>query len=102
MTLEDFQVSLQGDTPPPELGPALAGLWWDAKGNWQRAHESAQLDESPAGSWVHGYLHRKEAEIFNAEYWYKRAGKVPAQGTLEREWLEIVESLLREKQAASR
>lgn len=41
---------------------ALAGLWWDAKGDWTRAHESAQQDESRDGSWVHAYLHRKEGD----------------------------------------
>jgi hypothetical protein len=94
MTLKDFQDSLHGDTPPPSLGFALTALWWDGKGNWQQAHESAQQDEGPAGSWVHAYLHRKEAEIFNAEYWYRRAGKNIAQGSLEQEWLSMVESLL--------
>jgi hypothetical protein len=102
MTLKEFQDSLQAEVPPSGLGPALAGLWWDAKGDWQQAHESAQRDEGPAGSWVHGYLHRKEAEIFNAEYWYKRAGKSTGQGSLEKEWLAIVESLLQEASVTSR
>ena len=31
--------------PPAGLTLALAGLWWDAKGDWTRAHESAQQDE---------------------------------------------------------
>jgi hypothetical protein len=54
---------------------ALAGLWWDAKGNWARAHESAQQDEGPHRAWVHAYLHRKEGDNANAEYWYRRARK---------------------------
>ena len=102
MTLKEFQDSLQAETPPAGLGHALAGLWWDAKGNWQQAHEAAQLDEGPAGSWVHGYLHRKEAEIFNAEYWYKRAGKSIGQGSLDSEWRAIVESLLLQASGVSR
>jgi len=48
---------------------------WDAKGDWTRAHESAQRDEGVGGSWVHAYLHRKEGDQDNAEYWYDRAGK---------------------------
>jgi hypothetical protein len=47
------------------LAPALAGLWWDRKGDWMRAHESAQQDEGPEGSWVHAYLHRKEGDQGN-------------------------------------
>jgi hypothetical protein len=34
----------------PELSLALAGLWWDAKGDWTRAHESAQQNEGPEGA----------------------------------------------------
>src|SRR5207247_8977505 len=71
-------------------------LWWDAKGNWKQAHESAQQDESPAGSWVHAYLHRKEGDTSNAGYWYRRAAKAPAEGSLQQEWPGIVESLFSE------
>jgi hypothetical protein len=74
---------------------ALAGLWWDAKGDWTRAHESAQQDEGFSGAWVHAYLHRKEGDDSNAEYWYRRASKTPSRASLEREWTEIAESLLR-------
>jgi len=54
---------------------ALAGLWWDAKGDWTRAHESAQQDEGPEGSWAHAYLHRKEGDQDNAAYWYRPHSK---------------------------
>jgi hypothetical protein len=94
MTLEQFRASLRRDDPPNGLSLALAGLWWDAKGNWKRAHESAQQDEGPAGSWVHAYLHRKEGDLANAGYWYKRANKLPPQGSFGQEWLVIAESLL--------
>src|SRR5437773_9564342 len=96
MTLQEFRESLSKPAPPRPESLALAGLWWDAKGDWTRAHESAQQDEGPAGSWVHAYLHRKEGDISNARYWYGRAGKAPAQRELDQEWKEIVESLLSE------
>ena len=73
---------------------SLISLWWDAKGQWKQAHESAQQDESAAGSWVHAYLHRKEGDSSNAAYWYRRAAKPPSQIPLEQEWLQIAESLL--------
>jgi hypothetical protein len=94
MTLQEFRDSLVQANPPRELSFALAGLWWDAKGDWDRAHESAQQDEGPAGSWAHAYLHRKQGDTANAGYWYGRAGKVPARGSLEQEWLAMVDSLL--------
>jgi len=37
--------------PPNQLSSALAGLWWDAKGDWTRAHESAQEDNGADGAW---------------------------------------------------
>jgi hypothetical protein len=94
MTLREFRDSLSAAEPPGELGLALAGLWWDAKGDWTRAHENAQQDEGPEGSWVHAYLHRKEGDISNAGYWYGRAGKPPAHGPFEKECEEITRVLL--------
>jgi hypothetical protein len=94
MTLAEFRRTLTNDAPPEAAGLALAGLWWDAKGDWKRAHESAQQDEGPKGAWVHAYLHRKEGDTSNAGYWYGRAGKPPAQSTLDEEWREIAEALL--------
>jgi hypothetical protein len=94
MTLDDFRRSIAGTAPPAELTVALAGLWWDAKGDWKRAHESAQQDEGPEGSWVHAYLHRKEGDQSNAEHWYRRAGKPVCREPLDAEWLGIVKELL--------
>jgi hypothetical protein len=101
MTLEQFRQSLQREDPPGDLSLAVAGLWWDAKGDWKRAHESAQQDEGSAGSWVHAYLHRKEGDSSNAAYWYRRAGKPPSRSPLEQEWLSITESLLIDAQSDS-
>ena len=49
MTLDEFRQSLSASDPPAGLTVALAGLWWDAKGDWTRAHESAQQDEGTEG-----------------------------------------------------
>jgi len=94
MDLQEFQASLRQDHPPASLSLALLGLWWDAKDNWTKAHESAQEDEGPEGSWVHAYLHRKEGDAANAGYWYRRAGKSVACGPLPEEWAQIVTALL--------
>jgi len=96
MTLEQFRQSLSEKAPARDLNVALAGLWWDAKGDWTKAHESAQQDEGVAGSWVHAYLHRKEGDGSNAAYWYSRAGRRPSKATLEQEWEEIATALLSE------
>ncbi len=94
MTLDEFRQSLMATQPPAGLSLALAGLWWDANGDWHRAHESAQQDEGAEGSWVHAYLHRKEGDQSNAAYWYRRAGKTVCREALDVEWVGIVRSLL--------
>ncbi len=96
MSLDEFRQSVKLDAPPLHLSKPMTGLWWDAKGNWDNAHESAQQDEGAAGSWVHAYLHRKEGDISNAGYWYRRAGKPDCKSTLNQEWLEIATALLGE------
>src|ERR1700693_777924 len=53
MTVDDFRQSLTAAKPPTELTLALVGLWWDAKGDWKRAHESAQHDEDRKWLRVH-------------------------------------------------
>jgi len=61
-SLTEFRQSLTTPAPPAGLTHALAGLWWDAKNDWKRAHESAQQDEGLDGASVHAYLHRKEGD----------------------------------------
>jgi hypothetical protein len=94
MTSDDFRKSLSATEPPASLTRALAGLWWDGKGDWTRAHESAQQDEGVESAWVHAYLHRKEGDQSNAAYWYSRAGKPVCREGLDAEWLSIVRALL--------
>jgi hypothetical protein len=92
MDLKEFRESLSGECPPEQLPVTLAALWWDAKGNWARAHELVDELETPDGMAVHAYLHRKEGEAWNAEYWYKRAGRGFHRETLEEEWEALVGS----------
>jgi hypothetical protein len=95
MTLHEFRQSLTAAEPPAGFTLALTGLWWDGKGDWSKAHESAQQDEGANGSWVHAYLHRKDGDQGNAAYWYSRAGKPVCHEPLDVEWASIVQALLR-------
>jgi len=97
MELESFKASVSKDEPPEGLSMATRALWWDAKGDWAKAHECAQADEGETGAWVHAYLHRKEGDSSNAGYWYRRAGKPPASGSLGAEWDAIARALLGER-----
>jgi hypothetical protein len=94
MTLDALRQSLAQAQPPQGLGLAVQGLWWDAKGDWGKAHECAQEQDDRAGAWVHAYLHRKEGDAANAGYWYRRAGKAPATTSLAQEWEAIARALL--------
>lgn len=94
MTLAEFKTSLHHTEPSPSLSPALCALWHDGQDDWERAHTIAQDDASPEGSWVHAYLHRKEGDTWNAQYWYRKAGRTMPERTLEDEWERIVQTLL--------
>jgi hypothetical protein len=95
MSLSAFQRSLSARGPGPRLTPALRALWWAANDDWDKAHKIV-MDEDDAGcAWVHAYLHRVEGDLENARYWYRRARRKPATGSLDREWAEIAAALIK-------
>jgi hypothetical protein len=93
MTPADFTHSLAAATPP-SLAPPLEALWWDAKGEWSRAHALVDDLETPDAMAVHAYLHRKEGSDWNADYWYRLAGTTHRRPTLKAEWAALLEALL--------
>lgn len=93
MDLKAFKLSLQEQTPPT-TSQALQALWYEAKGQWDEAHELAQQTPDPIGAWVHAYLHRVEGDESNAGYWYRRAQKPHSEASLPEEWEEIASALL--------
>lgn len=97
MNFEEFSATLNETTPPANVSTVLQALWYDANGNWDRAHDLAQEENDQEGAWVHAYLHRKEGDRWNANYWYNRAGKKMPEVSLEQEWKDIV-SILVEKE----
>lgn len=94
MTLDQFRRTLTDAAPPQSLTAPLRALWFDGHGDWNQAHNVAQDVEDATGAWVHAYLHRKEGDLQNAEYWYRRAGKPVATSALEDEWAAMVTLLL--------
>jgi hypothetical protein len=102
MDLAGFTQSLAADAPPADFSSALKGLWWDAKGDWQKAHACAQAQDDSAGAWVHAYLHRREGDAGNAAYWYRRAGKPVSSTALDAERAAIIETLLTAEASARR
>ncbi|MGH8630110.1 MAG: hypothetical protein ACREU7_04990 [Burkholderiales bacterium] len=94
MTLEEFQASLVQRDPPEGLRSTLRALWLDARGSWDKAHEVVQDEGGAEAAWVHAYLHRKEGDLDNAGYWYRRARRTMPTGALEDEWRAIVATFL--------
>ena len=93
MSIEEFR-ALCADDPNPGLSAPLLALLQDSQWDWSAAHESAQREETPAGAWVHAYLHRKEGDLANAAYWYRRAGRPVPTCNVGEEWAQISGELL--------
>lgn len=87
MTLEEFKNLTQ---PNADFSPELRALWWDYQGDWHQAHDQVDSLEGKSAARVHAYLHRKEGDQWNAEYWYRRAGEANPNGTLVEEWEYLV------------
>ena len=94
MNLPSFKESLSKNEPPLGLSIYLNVLWYDANGDWDKAHELIQDIDNKDASWIHAYLHRKEGDTGNAGYWYRRAGKKNSPLSLKEEWEEIVAALI--------
>ncbi len=71
----------------------LEALHHEVQGAWDRAHELAQDEDGSQAAWVHAYLHRREGDLVNAAYWYRRAGKPVCTGGLDEEREAIMAAL---------
>lgn len=94
MTFEQFKNSIENSMPPTGISQYLESLWYDGKGNWEKSHQVIQDIEGSEAAWIHAYLHRKEGDIWNADYWYNRAGRKRPTIPLEKEWDELVRTFL--------
>ena len=94
MDFETFNKSLSAAAPPAGVTIYLQSLWYDGKGDWEQAHTIIQDIEDKTASWIHAYLHRKEGDKWNAQYWYTKAGKPMPSNTLQQEWEGMVKALL--------
>ncbi len=95
MSPGQFTQSLSADTPPATLSAYLTAMWYDAKGDWEAAHNIIQDINDKTAAWIHAYLHRKEGDIWNANYWYNRADRRMPGYSLDKEWEAIISELLK-------
>ncbi len=94
--LNAFKETLNEPTVPKYCSVYLQALWYDARNDWKRAHEIIQDIEDKNAAWVHAYLHRKEGDISNANYWYNKAKRTMPLMSLEEEWNYITTYFLNE------
>jgi len=81
--IEEF---LKRDIPNVSASNELTALWYDAKGDWKLAHDQVDHLTSKSASRIHAYLHRKEGDSWNADYWYRKAGEKYPEISLDEEW----------------
>ncbi|MES2268619.1 MAG: hypothetical protein V4520_17770 [Bacteroidota bacterium] len=93
-TLTQFKTSINDSEPNRGMTVQLKSLWYDAKSDWHKAHAQVDHLNDRESAWVHAYLHRKEGDIGNADYWYRRAGKVRPDVSLQEEWTALVDHFL--------
>ena len=94
MTIVEFKDSLKHPYPPEGLSIFLQSLWYDGKGDWHQAHSLVDSLSGNEAAHVHAYLHRKEGDTSNADYWYRRAYQKRPEIDLNREWEHLVEKFL--------
>ena len=90
MKAEDRDAFLK--TEPVTASTAVRALWWQANGDWDRAHQLVPVS-SDANNWVHGYLHRVEGDLGNAAYWYRLANRPVSEVSLQQEWQDLLTTL---------
>lgn len=88
--LQEFKNSLKSSDPDNGLSVQLKALWYDGKGDWNKAHHLIDHLDDISSAHIHGYLHRKEGDIRNADYWYRKAQKIRPDITLGEEWEQLV------------
>ena len=95
-SVEELKQSVENDDAPPEGTPeTVKALWFARKGMWHEAHEVAQDIETKTGSWIHAHLHVVEGDLWNAGYWYSKAGKPESPPEkIPEEWEIIAEAVL--------
>lgn len=75
---------------------ALQALWYDYQDDWHHSHGLIDHESDPDCAWVHAYLHRKEGDLSNARYWYRRSGRPESKLSLTEEREQITQALLKQ------
>jgi hypothetical protein len=100
LPMVDVVSTLDWSEPPKDLSGPLQALWWLKKGGlvvgpeWEKAHALVQTAEGVAAfDWIHALMHWIEADMGNADYWYRRAGRKRSKPSVSAEWQFMVDEL---------
>ncbi|EAZ80846.1 hypothetical protein [Algoriphagus machipongonensis] len=77
--------------PLSSFSPELKALYFDGKGDWDTSHDQVDQLAGETAARVHAYLHRKEGDQWNADYWYRRASEKRPNLSLDEEWEMLLE-----------
>jgi hypothetical protein len=94
MHYDEFIQSLDRPQCPSGMGPYLEALWFDANGDWHKAHTIVQELHDATAARIHAYLHHKEGDIWNSKYWHRQAGTTFPEGmSVKDEWRMLARQL---------
>lgn len=93
MKFEEYIANLTNTRIYTDLTPELQALWQEKNGYWDKAHLIIQNEPGKFASLIHAYLHRKEGDLWNANYWYEKGNEKMPETTLEVEWENLAKRL---------
>jgi len=95
LSIEKFQESIQQGEIPGGLSESLQALWYEAKGQVDKANRLVKSDGGTQSLRVQAYLARKRGAEVEALEYYTQAGCDPCRLSCEKEWETLVMSFLR-------
>ena len=71
----------------------LKALYLIQEGEWHQSHDIIEKLDTPKAAWIHALLHRIEGDQWNADYWYRKAGKSRPSLSTDQECAAIISEL---------
>ena len=98
--MDEILATQDWSEPPKTLSEPQKALWWLKKGGlrmgpeWERAHAILASGEgNQPFDWIHALAHWIEADMGNADYWYRQAGKKRTAPNVAAEWEHLATEL---------
>ncbi len=95
MSKEEILSQLQTNGAGKKFNKEIEALVLIGQGEWDRAHNIVQDMQTQNAAWIHGLLHWEEGDLWNADYWYRKAGETrPLDSTIDQEWERIAITII--------